>query len=184
MTIQGPSFDSTRAVRFDLAHGTVRAANHEERLVLVPSSALDDLILSASPEAVDALARSIGAAIGRRALARIGSESAPSVEAFVTQVAGEAAVAGVGALSVERWGRAMVVLLEHSPLPTALLSSAVAAALEAASGRRVFCATLMRDETVARVLVASESGTARVREWMASGLAWGEALAKLHGGRA
>ena len=43
-----PSFDSTHAVRFDLAQGAVRAAHHEERLLLVPSSVLDDLILSAS----------------------------------------------------------------------------------------------------------------------------------------
>jgi hypothetical protein len=184
MTSQGPSFDSTHAIRFDLAQGAVRAANHEERLVLVPSSALDDLILSASPEAVDALARSIGTAIGRRAAARIGSGASVPVDAFLTQLAGEAAIAGIGALSVERWGRAMVVVVEHSPLPTALLCTTVASAIEGAAGRRVFCTMLARDEAVSRVLVASESAISRVREWIAAGVAWGDALTKLHGGRA
>jgi hypothetical protein len=182
MNGQRPSFDSTRAVRFDLAQGAVRAAHHDERLLLVPSSALDDLILSASPEAVDALARSMGSAIGRRAAARIGAEAATSVASFVEQLAGEAALSGVGSLSFERWGRAMVVVVEHSPLPTALLAPLVSSALEAAAGRPVWSTLLVRDERSARLVVASESGVARVRAAMAGGTSWGQALTMLHGG--
>lgn len=178
-----PSFDSTHAVRFDLAQGAVRAAHHEERLLLVPSSVLDDLILSASAETVDALARSMGAAIGRRAAARIGADTDGSVGSFVAQLAGEAAISGVGSWSLERWGRAMVVVVEHSPLPTALLAPLVASALEAAAGRAVWCTLLVRDERAARVLVASENGVARVKAAIASGTSWGEALTMLHGGR-
>jgi hypothetical protein len=184
MTTQTPSFDSTHAVRFDLALGSVRAGNREERLLLVPSSALDDLILSASAEAVDALARAIGLAIGLRVAGRIGPGPEGSVEAFVVQLAGECAIAGVGTVALERWGRAMVVLLEHSPLPTAFLCPLVAAAIEAAAGRAVSCTLLTRDNAVARVLVTSESAAARAREWIASGVAWGEALTRLQGGRA
>src|SRR5215469_14307836 len=105
----GTSFDPTHAVRFDLPHGSVRAGGEEERVLLVPTSALDELVLSAPPEAVEALGRALGAAIGRRAASRMDAKSA-SVEAFVTQLAGEAAIAGIGALSVERWGRALVVV--------------------------------------------------------------------------
>jgi hypothetical protein len=184
MTPHTPSFDSTHAVRFDLALGSVRAGNHEERLLLVPSSALDDLILSASAEAVDGFARAIGAAIGRRVAARVGSGSDSSVEAFVVQLAGECAIAGVGTVALERWGRAMVVVLEHSPLPTAFLCPVVAAAIEAAAGRSVSCMLLTRDNAAARVLVTSEGAAARAREWIASGLPWGEALTRLQGGRA
>lgn len=177
-----PSFDSTRAVRFDLPSGTVRAGGENgERVLLVPTSALDDLVLSAPQEAIEALGRALGAAIGRRAAARLDANAAP-LDAFVSQLAGEAAIAGVGALSIERWGRALVVVVEDSPLVGTLLGPLIAAAVEAASGRRVSHALLSRDERTARVLLASESGVARVREWISSGTPWGDALAKLHGG--
>ena len=100
----------------------------------------------------------------------------------MTQLAGEAALAGVGVLSVERWGRALVIVLEESPLPAALVSPLVGAALEAASGRKVASALLSHDARSARVLVSSDRAVARVREWMASGVPWGDAIAKLHGG--
>jgi hypothetical protein len=177
-----PSFDPTHAVRFDLPHGSVRAGGDSgERVLLVPTSALDDLVLSAPQEAVEALGRALGAAIGRRAASRLDPRSAP-IDAFVTQLAGEAAIAGVGALSIERWGRALVVVVEDSPLSSALLAPLVAAAVEAASGKHVACALLSRDERTARVLLGSETGIARAREWIASGIPWGEALVKLHGG--
>jgi hypothetical protein len=177
-----PSFDPTHAVRFDLPHGSVRAGGESDRVVLVPTAALDDLALSAPPEAVEALGRTLGSGIGRRAARRMGDAQSASVDGFVTQLAGEAALAGIGALSVERWGRALVVVVEHSPLVGNLLVPLVAAAIEAASGRRVWCALLSRDAHIARVLVGSESSVARVRDWIASGLAWSEALAKLQGG--
>jgi hypothetical protein len=105
------------------------------------------------------------------------------MEAFVTQLAGEGALAGVGVLSIERWGRALVVVIEKSPLVGTLLAPLVASAIEAAFGRRVWGALLSRDEHAARVLVASESAVERVREAIASGTAWGEALAMLHRGK-
>lgn len=153
-------------------------------MLLVPAAALDDLALSVPPEALEALGRSIGTSIGRRAAARIGDAQGATVEAFVTQVAGEAAVAGVGALSVERWGRALVVVVEGSSLTGTLLGAVVGAAVEAAAGRRVSCALLTRDERVARFFVGGESGCARIKEWIGSGATWGEALVKLHGGAA
>jgi len=179
-----PSFDPTHAVRFDLPHGSVRAGGDGgERVLLVPTSALDDLVLSAPQEAVEALGRALGTAIGRRTAARMDPSNAP-IDAFVTQLAGEAAIAGVGALSIERWGRALVVVVEDSPLSGALLAPLVAAAVEAASGKHVACALLSRDERTARVLLGSEAGISRAREWIASGVPWGEALVKLHGGAA
>jgi hypothetical protein len=177
-----PSFDPMHAVRFDLRHGSVCTGSEDERVLLVPIAALDDVALSAPPEAVEALGRALGSSIGRRAAARLGDPGAAAVDAFVTQLAGEAAIAGVGALSIERWGRALVVVVADSPLVGALLAPLVASAVEAASGRSVACALLSRDEQAARILVGSASGVARVKEWIASGMPWGEALVKLHGG--
>ncbi|MGA7122432.1 MAG: hypothetical protein WBY94_20180 [Polyangiaceae bacterium] len=177
-------FDATHAVRFDLPRGSVRTQGDDQRVLLVPAAALDDLVRSASPEAVEALGRTLGAAIGRRAAARMGDPQEASMDAFVAQLAGEAAICGVGALSVERWGRALVIVVDDSPLVGTLLAPLVSAALEAASGRRTWCALLSRDDRVARVLVGSEQAVGRVREWIASGMTWSEALTKLHGGGA
>lgn len=176
-----PPFDPTHAVRFDLPRGSVRAGADGDRLLLVPTSALDDLVLSAPPEAVESFARATGSVIGRRAAARMSDPQSAPIDVFVTQLAGEAALAGVGALTVERWGRALVVVVEHSPLAGSLLVPLVAAALDAAAGRRVWCTLLSRDEHAARVLVGGEAGVGRVRDWIASGVAWGEAIARLHG---
>jgi hypothetical protein len=175
------SFDPTHAVRFDLPQGSVHAGGDGERVLLVPTGALDDIILSAPPEAAEALGRALGSAIGRRAAARMGDPQRASVEAFVTQLAGETAIAGVGALSVERWGRALVVVVESSPLSGTLLSPLVAAAMEAASGRTVACTMLSRDERAARILVGGDRGVGRVRDWIAAGVPWGEAIARMQG---
>jgi hypothetical protein len=180
--MSAPSFNATQSVRFDLPHGAVRAGASDDRLLLVPLTALLDLANSAPPAAVEGLGRALGAAIGARAAARIGDPSGTSLEGFVTQLAGEAALAGAGLLSIERWGRALVVVLEDSPLPGALVAALVGAALDAASGRKVATALLAREAHAARVLVSSERAVRRVREWLASGVPWGDALARLHGG--
>jgi hypothetical protein len=86
----------------------------------------------------------------------------------------------VGVFGIERWGRALVVLVEDSPLIGALLAPLVASAIEAASGRRVWSTLLSRDERVARIFVGSERAVGRVRETIAVGHTWGEALFRLH----
>jgi hypothetical protein len=180
--VAAPSFDPTHAVRFDLPRGSVRAGSDGDRVLLVPTAALDDIVLSAPAAAVEALGRALGSGIGRRAAARMRDPQNTAIDDFVTQLAGEAAVSGVGVLSIERWGRALVIVIGDSPLAGTLLGPLVSSAVEAASGRRVWCTLLSRDEHAARVLVGSERAVGRVREWVASGLAWNEALAKLHGG--
>jgi hypothetical protein len=179
-----PSFDPTRAVRFDLAQGSVKTGGDAESVLLVPSAALDELALSVPAEAVEALGRALGTAIGRRVALRLDDPKGASVEAFVTQLAGESALTGVGALSVERWGHALVVVVERSPLASVLLVPLVAAAVEATFARQVYATLLARDERSARVLIASRSAADRVRDAIASGTPWGEALTSLHGARA
>jgi hypothetical protein len=175
-------FNATQSVLFDLAHGAVRSGASDDRLLLVPLAALLDLANAAPPAAAEALGRALGAAIGRRAAARLGDAAAASLEGFVTQLAGEAALAGAGVLGIERWGRALVVILEGSPLPGPLAAALVGAALESASGRKVATAVLSHDDHATRVLVSSEGAVRRVQDWMASGVPWGAAITKLHGG--
>jgi hypothetical protein len=177
--VPASSFDPTHAVRFDLPHGSVRAGE-DEPVLLVPTSALEEIVLAAPPHAVEALGRALGGAIGRRAAARMSDPASASVEEFATQLSGEAAIAGVGVVAIERWGRALVVAVSESPLVGALLSPLVASAIEAATGRRAWCTLLSRDERVARILVGSERTVQRVRDWIAAGTSWGDALFRLH----
>jgi hypothetical protein len=175
-----PSFDATHAIQFDLSRGNVRSGEEQECVLLVPAAALARLAAAAPAEASDALGNALGDAIGRRARARLGAGD-DSIEAVVTQLAGEAALAGIGSVSIERWGRAVVVLVEGSPLASALLAPLVGSALQAMFGLRVWCALLSSEAQLTRVLVASESGTERVRHWIASGVPWGSALTRLQG---
>lgn len=177
-----PSFDATHSIQFDLGRGNVRSG--DEQVLLVPANALASLTAVAPAEASQGLGRAIGAAIGRRARARLDDVAEASIEAVVTQLAGEAALAGIGSLSIERWGQALVVLVEASPLAHSLLAPLVASALEAIFGRAVWCALLSGEDPHARLLVASERSTERVREWIASGVSWGNALTRLQGERA
>jgi hypothetical protein len=176
-----PSFDATHAVRFDLSRGSVRAGGDDDYVLLVPSNALGRLMASAPQEAAEALARTMGTAIGRRARARLENVASASIEALVTQLAGQAALAGLGALAVERWGRALVVVIEGSPLASALLAPLVASALEATFERQVWCTLLSSEGNAARILVASERAIERVRDWMAGGVPWGDTLTRLQG---
>jgi hypothetical protein len=65
-------------------------------------------------------------------------------------------------------------------LPDAVLAPTLEAAMAEASGREVRCAVIARDQKEARVLVSSRDAIARVRAWLAEGVAWGEALSRLH----
>lgn len=176
-----PPFDATHAIQFDLGRGNVHSGEEQECVLLVPAGALARLAAAAPTEASDALGSAFGDAIGRRARARLKDAANDSVEAVVTQLAGEAALVGIGSVSLERWGRAVVVLIEGSPLTSDLLVPLVRSALEAMFGRKVWCALLSNESQVARVLVTSERGTERVRDWIASGISWGSALTRLQG---
>src|SRR5260370_40764965 len=90
-----PTFDSARAVRFDLVRGSVQAGSQDERLLLVPAAALSNLVAAAPPETAHTLARSRGTPIGTRASMRSGDAAGASVDPFVTPLAGAPARAGI-----------------------------------------------------------------------------------------
>ena len=116
------SFDAARAVRFDLPSGSVRAAG-DARVALVPVEALAAVGKSG---AADEVAGIVGSAIGKRVAARLGNSNGATIEAFATALGGELAVAGYGSLSLERWGRALVLVVEHAALPDAMLGTMLA----------------------------------------------------------
>jgi hypothetical protein len=190
-------FDPSKAITFDLTQGLVHlagpprsSAGHDPTAgasqVVVPSTALMALAAAAGAEATEAFARALGTAMGHRIADRVsGATATSSVEVVVEQLAGELAVAGLGSLILERWGHAAVVAIDRSPLGAAgdpLLASLVGAAIEEAvgGGRRVHAVLLGREGARARVLLGGSSGADRVRAWLAEGVAWADALVRLH----
>lgn len=184
-------FDLSRAVRFDLSRGTVHAFGDEgddvegvrdDRSVLVPVDALFDLVAAAGPEVSASVGRSIGEAMGARVARRLGGAGAvreASLERMVSAVAMEVGIAGLGAFGVERWGRAMVLSLEHAPrLGGHFVVALLEGLIEAATGTRVTCALLSADR-MQRVLVARRETVARVRELIGDGVPWAEALSRV-----
>jgi hypothetical protein len=192
--ISGPRFDPSHAITFDLARGTVQLQGAPLR-VLVPADALVLLCRAAGPGPIAAFGRSIGEAMGRRVASRL-SGAGPgagqndgsavrgaTLETVVEHLGGEIALAGLGSLGLERWGRAMVMLIDQSPLGIegdTLLETMLEGAIETATGKKVRARCLARDGVRARFFIGSERATYRVRAWLMQGVSWGEVLARLH----
>ncbi|HEY2410248.1 MAG TPA: hypothetical protein VGI10_29790 [Polyangiaceae bacterium] len=176
-----PRFDPSYVLEFDLARGQVKVRDAGERLV-VPVDALLALCQGAGSEAVRDFGRRIGTEAGRAALERLGDGAAAPIDAVVEHLGGELSLMGVGALGVERWGVALVVTFQHSPLGAAgenLLAGLIEGALQRAFARDVVAAPLARDADQLRFLVTSRRGADKVRDLLASGMAWGDVLTRL-----
>ena len=110
-----PPFDASKAVTFDLSRGQIQ--KDDEPRLLVSASALLALCQAAGVDATGVFARAAGDAIGRaiaRRFERTGSDARDaSVETVVEHLSGELAVAGFGTLSAERWGRALVLVVDR-----------------------------------------------------------------------
>lgn len=179
-----PPFDPSRAVTFDLAHGQVHLEDAPRR-VLVPAEALLSLSAQAGDDALRALARALGEPMGRRLSRRLGEMKAATISAVVEHLGGELALLGLGSLALERWGRALVLVVDQSPFGEegdVLLAATVEAALAQATGRELGCVVLDRDEARVRFLVVNPSSAKEAREWLEEGQSWGDVLVRLHEG--
>src|SRR5690348_4654247 len=104
-----PPFDASKAVTFDLSRGQIQKDGEGPRLLISPASLLA-LCQAAGPEATSsfghAAGEAIGAAVARRFEQAGGDPRGARIEEVVEHLAGELAMAGFGALTIERWGRA------------------------------------------------------------------------------
>jgi hypothetical protein len=186
------AFNPSEAVTFDLAYGHVHLDGAPSR-VLIPADALVELCRAAGPDEVKKLGRAVGEAMGRRVAVRLAGSAGDrsevvrkaGFEAVITHLAGELALLGMGALSAERWGKALVLIVDQSPLGEAgddLLGAVLETALESlvSAEARVLC--LQRDGVRGRFLVAAPATAERARERLARGENWGSVLASLHRG--
>ncbi|MEO8801622.1 MAG: hypothetical protein ABI551_27270 [Polyangiaceae bacterium] len=184
--------DLTSSVRFDLPRGSVHTTASglsgvdEARALLVPVDVLLLALASASAEVVENVARAVGDSIGKRAAGRFGGVDgvrSADVDAVVSSLTAEVALAGFGALSLERWGRAVVLVLTAAPaFSSAFYAPLLETALATATSwrnRGSLCCTLVDDDGAARYLVSSITSADQVRRWIGAGVPWLEAVRKL-----
>jgi hypothetical protein len=182
-----PPFDASKAVTFDLSRGQIQ--KDDEPRLLVSASALVALCQAAGPDATSTFGHAAGNAIGEsvaRRFERAGSDTkAASIESVVEHLGGELAIAGFGAMSIERWGRALVLVVDRGPGGAdgdKVLAPLLGAAISKAAKVEARCVRLARDGDRARFLIAGPKGAEKVRSWIMSGVSWGEALVRLHPG--
>ncbi len=173
------------AVTFDLSRGHVRLSQGDSgRAVVVPAPALVALAKAAGPAATTALGNAIGLELGgrlRTRLAGIDGIRARTVEVMATELATELAVVGLGTLSLERWGRALVLVVDDAPDESdELLAAVLGTTLAEASGSPLGARKLAREGRTLRLLVAGAPALARLETCLAEGVSWGDALTRLH----
>jgi len=180
-----PRFDPSHSVKFDLGRGTVQIDGSSPR-VLVPPSALLDLCQHAGEESLRDFGKKLGTEAGRRLAEHLGSATqSAGLEPFLEHLGGNLALLGLGSLLLERWGKALVFVVEGSPLGGAgahLLGAVIEGALQRALGRDTRAVVLASDSDEVRLLVTGAGGAEKVRKWLADGVSWGDALARLQGG--
>lgn len=182
-----PRFDPSHSVKFDIARGTVQLDGSGPRL-LVPPDALLDLCKHAGEESLRDFGRKLGTEAGMRVAGQLGNaaETAP-MDSFVEHLGGNLALLGLGSLSLERWGRALVFLVSESPLGAAgshLIAAVIEGALQRSVGRDARVVVLGSDDGNVRLLATGTAGASKVEKWLKEGVAWGDALARLHEGGA
>ena len=103
----------------------------------------------------------------------------------VEHLGGELALMGLGSLSIERWGRALVFVVSDGPFGAAgdaLVSAILQGAMQRALSREVKPLLLNREGERARFPATTAEVSSKVQGRLASGVQWGEALAELQSG--
>lgn len=178
-----PSFDPARALKIDLSRGQLTLQGSSGR-VLIPTEGLIELLGATSADSIAAFGAGMGADIGRRISDRLGAEiQQASVELYLEHLGGELALTGLGSLSVERWGKALVLCVEGLKLEACLervIASLLEAALQRSLSRDAAAILLSREGGCLRFLVAGRHARAKVEQWLAEGVPYGDVLTKLH----
>ncbi|MBX3184694.1 MAG: hypothetical protein KIT72_05185 [Polyangiaceae bacterium] len=180
-------FDPALALKFDLDRGTVSQAGAGARVIL-PVEVLAKLIEATNAEATRDAGHHLGAELGRRVLTSLGDDaSGAAPEAVLEHLGGELALLGFGSLHFERWGQALVFVVQDGALPPAaddFVAAIFDGALLRLFGKNTRAVRLAREDGQARYLISSSSAADRVAGWLSAGVPWGEALTRLQGARA
>lgn len=176
-------FEPALALKVDFDQGQVQLRGQGPCLV-VPKGALLDLLQAAGSDATNNFGQQLGTELGRRMRDHLGTaiESA-RVETIVEHLGGELALLGLGALTIERWGQALVMVIEGGPAGKTgaqLVSMVISAAIQRAWSRDVSVVELVRTDHSVRLLVVSRGAADTVRQWLSEELPWGTVLTRLH----
>lgn len=175
-----PRFDPTRAIVFDFARGRMRDDEGETRLN-IPATALVRLFEGAGEQSTRAFAADIGVELGRRLQSRLKGEATQApLEVWADHLGGQLALLGLGDLSVERWGRALVFRVRGVPRDLeGLVGVLLEAALHRGLGKDVRLPGFS-DHGDAAYLAVSPRTAEVVYRWAAEGAGLGQTLEKLH----
>jgi hypothetical protein len=193
---EAPTFDPSRSVSFDLERGHVEMSDGDPHL-LVPASAL--LAIVAGESDARGLGRHMGVALVGRVAARIAKTTGVtgdavrelmrriSLEAMVELLGGELALLGLGNLRVERWGKAMLFVLDPCALDARgdlIFAGILEGALTSVAQREVAAVVVDRSGQNARALVGNISAMAKAEALVHRGVFFTEIVSALHeGGR-
>jgi hypothetical protein len=179
-------FDPAGMLQIDLGRGVVQLQGASPRLV-VPVAALVALCREAGNAALRDFGNRWGTELGARVAGRLGDGPANrSIQTWLEHLGGEWALAGLGALALERWGKALVLSVDGSPLGQdgdALLEALLGGALQRGASRDLKVVSLGRDDAVVRLVVLAPGAAQRARTWLEAGTSWGDVLARLHDSR-
>jgi hypothetical protein len=184
------AFNPAEAVTFDLQFGHIHLDGAPTR-VMVPADAVVALCQAAGEEETSAFGHAIGEAVGRRVGVRLAGGSAnrhdaarkAGIETVISQLAGELAVLGIGSAKAERWGKALVLVVDQSPFGEGgdgLLTQILESAIRALVDRPARVVRLHREGTRARFLTLSGAAVAGVKERLDAGENWGSVIASLN----
>ena len=173
-------FDPSGAITFDLPSGCVNLA-HASARVLVPADGVATLCHAAGEHATREFGYSIGTAMGKRLAQRLGQGAANvSMQTFLQHLRGEFALVGFGVVGMQQWADALLLIVEHTSLPSDLIAATLESALAGSTNRTVVCVKLMEEDGKTRFLLGGPQGAKRVTEWLEKGMFWGEVLVRLH----
>ena len=181
-------FNLTGAVTFDLSSGSV-TLSHVSRCVLAPANGLSSLCEAAGEAATRAFAVDIGSAIGVRLAKHLERNSSKehlsevSTATFVEVLRGEFALAGLGSVRIETWGKALLFVVKGASMPASFVASVLEGALAEATGRKAFCTKLSESESETRFLVVGREAAQLVAKQLADGVAWEDVLIRIQSAR-
>jgi hypothetical protein len=180
------NFDPAGSVVFDLNGGRVSLAQGGAQ-VMLPAAALAEVCARLDADSVRHFGGLLGAHAGARIQSRLGTQARPSMQSMVDQLGGELSLSGLGSLSIERWGQALVARVQGCPLGARaelLLSAYLERALLAALGRELQALPIETGPHGMRLFLCNNVASRRVQEWLSAGRSWGDALVMLHTGGA
>jgi hypothetical protein len=176
-----PRFDPTRAIIYDLTGGQLRDDEGVSRVNL-PIHQLVRLLEQAGADSTADFGRGLGSDLGRRIASKL--EKTSGIDAFTEHLGGHVALLGLGCLTVERWGKALVLRVAGVPEGAeALLGAVLEGALQRALGRQVATVAFASDKSTGYLVVSSATAD-RVRGLRSAGEGLGQVVEQLHRGAA